>query len=173
MSKYIIDANVPILAATPVRDIPEDQFTCALNAMKFIHSFLQDSNSKLVLDDEWRVLSEYQNIEKRNTGRSIGMEFLSWVYQNRLKDVCDLLHLEEVSENVYAEYPPTEELREFDPPDRKYIALAYKHKEHPPIIEASDSKWWGIKGALREYGLQVNFIDEEYIKMKYEQKIEK
>ena len=79
--------------------------------------------------------------------------------------------LDEIAPNEYKEYPDDKQLKEFDPPDRKYIALAYKHSENPPIVEASDSKWWGIKDALEKQGIDVIFIDEDYIKKKFEQKI--
>lgn len=55
------------------------------------------------------------------------------------KDGQDFIHLDEIAPNEYKEYPDDKQLKEFDPPDRKYIALAYKHSENPPIVEASDS----------------------------------
>ena len=66
--------------------------------------------------------------------------------------------------------PDSEELRRFDPPDRKYIAVSYNHEEHPPIVEAADSKWWGIKEALHENDIEIVFADEEYIRKKYQEK---
>ncbi len=43
--------------------------------------------------------------------------------------------------------------------------------ERPPIVEASDSKWWGIKEEMVKHRMEIYFIDEDYIKKKYQQKI--
>ena len=51
-----------------------------------------------------------------------------------------------------------------------YIAVSYNHEEHPPIVEAADSKWWGIKEALHENDIEIVFADEEYIRKKYQEK---
>ena len=83
----------------------------------------------------------------------------------------DFIHLNKISENEYDPYPEDKDLREFDPPDRKYIALSYVHPENPPILEGTDSKWWGIREQLSKNGIPVIFVDEEYIKNKYERKI--
>ena len=76
-------------------------------------------------------------------------------------------HLNEVNENIYEHYPDNDELMKFDPPDRKFIALSYGYPEAVPIVEAADSKWWGIADILAQYDIEVIFIDEDYIKMKY------
>ena len=97
--------------------------------------------------------------------------FSIWAHQHAGKNVEDFISLRERAENEFEEYPDSEKLKIFDPPDRKYIALAYKHKEKPPIVEASDSKWWGIREELEKCGVAVRFIDEDYIKQKYLKKI--
>ena len=120
MGKYIIDANVVLLAGTPVKDIPSDQLLCAQKCIKFINNFVTKADNILVLDAEGRIMKEYRGLYS---------------------------------------------------PDRKYIALAFQHKEHPPIVEASDSKWWGIREEMERCGLNIRFIDETYIKEKYAQKM--
>ena len=42
---------------------------------------------------------------------------------------------------------------------------------HPIIGEASDSKWWGWKEALKNHGVHVEFLCEDYIRQKYIEKM--
>lgn len=171
MNKYIIDANVPLLAGTPVSKIPKDQLICARNCNKFISEVINNPDARLVLDDSGKILKEYRNAWKVGQDPNLATMFYRWAYQNMAREDGDFIHLEEIAPNEYKVYPDDAQLKEFDPPDRKYIALAYEHLENPPIVEASDSKWWGIKEILKKYNIDVIFIDEEYIKKKFEQKI--
>ncbi len=171
MSKYIIDANVALLAGTPVSRIPADQLVCARECMRFIRDFINNPESRLVLDDEGRILKEYRNANNVGEAPNLATMFSIWAHQHLAMESQDFIHLDEIAQNEYKEYPDDDQLKAFDPPDRKYIALAYKHPEKPPIVEASDSKWWGIKEALKKYKIELVFIDEEYIKKKFEQKI--
>lgn len=171
MSKYIIDANVALLAGTPVSKISVDQLRCAKECAGFIKNFIENPKSRLVLDDEGRILKEYRNARAIGSTPNLATMFCIWAHQHLAMEEQDFIHLNEIEQDQYREYPDDVQLKEFDPPDRKYIALAYKHSEKPPIVEASDSKWWGIKEALKSYGIDLIFIDEEYIKNKYVQKI--
>lgn len=171
MNKYIIDANVVLLSGAAVNNIPKDQVICARKCIKFMKKFMENSKSSLVLDAEGRILKEYRNAYLLGGSPNMAAMFCIWAHQHMPKNAEDFVSMVEVAENEFQSYPDSEKLKKFDPPDRKYIALAYNHKEKPPIVEASDSKWWGIKEALEENGLRVDFIDEDYIKEKYMQKI--
>ena len=54
-------------------------------------------------------------------------------------------------------------LNDFDPDDRKFIAVAVAHLEQPPILQAVDSQWWDFRDAFRRNGVTVKFICEEDI----------
>ena len=169
MSKYIIDANVILL--TDVSKIPTDQLKCAKKCVHFLQNFINDPDASIVLDAEGRVIKEYRRAFELNRDPNMASEFCKWVYQHMPKNPEDFLCLREKNENEFESYPDSEKLKEFDPPDRTYIALAYNHCERPPIVEASDSKWWGIKDELKKHAIDIRFIDEDYIKEKYMQKI--
>lgn len=171
MNRRIIDANVPMLAGTNPADMDPDQAGCAQKCVRYIKEFIEDVESRLVLDDEGRILKEYRNAETIREEPNLAKIFYLWAYQNQAADIEDFVHLDEKQNDEFDPYPADKELSEFDPPDRKYIALAYKHEKKPPIVEASDSKWWGIRDNLKKFGIDVEFIDEEYIKNKYKQKI--
>lgn len=169
MDKYIIDANVVLL--TNVSKIPKDQLICAQRCVRFLRDFMNNPDASLVLDAEGRILKEYRRAFDLESPPDMATSFCIWAYQHMSRNTEDFVNLKETKENEFESYPDSEKLKTFDPSDRKYIALAYNHCEKPPIVEGSDSKWWGIKEELRENGIEVHFIDEEYIKKKYTQKI--
>lgn len=171
--KYIVDANVPWLAGTPIDQIQDDQLDCALKCTKFIRNLLSStSKAKIVLDTDWKILKEYESAFKYSgTQPGLATRFYEWACQCYRSSLDDCIKLHETEPDMFEEYPKDELLATFDPPDRKYIALANAHPDKPPIVEGSDCKWWGIKNALNKNGIRVQFISEKYIKMKYQQKI--
>lgn len=44
-------------------------------------------------------------------------------------------------------------------------------RKKPPILQATDSKWWGWKDSLGEAGIKVKFLCPEFVKQKYGKKI--
>jgi hypothetical protein len=58
----------------------------------------------------------------------------------------------------YEEFPDHPGLADFDPSDRKFVAAANAHPDRPPILQATDSKWWGWSEALEACGLSVVFL---------------
>lgn len=67
----------------------------------------------------------------------------------------------------YDEFPDHDKLENFDKSDRKFVAAANAHKDKPPILQATDNKWWGWKDSLAEVGITVHFLCPEYTKIKY------
>ena len=80
-------------------------------------------------------------------------------------DRCDLVTITPIdgSENEFEEFPDDPALNDFDPDDRKFIAVAIAHLEKPPILQAVDSQWWDFRDALRRNGIIVEFICEDDI----------
>ncbi len=165
MNKAIIDANVMILAGTPVRSIPNDMLYCYEKCVDYIEQFMDDNNG-VFLDAQGEILKEYENSFRNNEYPNMSTEFLKWALVH-----AEFVALNEIEPNVYIPYPDNAKLKGFDPSDRKYIALAYKHPQKPDIIEGTDSKWWGIKQELADNGITLVFIDEEYISKKYRKKM--
>ncbi len=67
------------------------------------------------------------------------------------------------SENEFEEFPDDPALDDFDPDDRKFIAVTIAHPEKPPILQAVDSQWWDFRDAFRRNGVTVEFICEDDI----------
>ena len=79
---------------------------------------------------------------------------------------CDLVSITPVegSETDFEEFPKDPELENFDLDDRKFIAVAHKHPQKPPILQAVDSQWWEFRDALGENDVEVEFICEDDIR---------
>jgi len=96
---------------------------------------------------------------------------MKWVHDNRwsLPDS----HRVTITRNgdTYNEFPTHDDLNDFDKSDRKFVAAANAHAEKPPILQATDSKWWGWKDALKDVGITVHFLCPEYVEAKYAEKI--
>ncbi len=66
----------------------------------------------------------------------------------------------------YEEFPIHDGLVDFDKSDCKFVAASNAHKDKPPILQATDSKWWGWKDSLAEAGITVHFLCSKYAEAK-------
>lgn len=167
--KCILDTNVPVKASCSTVDYNEEELELIEECIDFIHKFINDSESKLVLDVDWEILNEYRrNIKKT----AMGKEFLKWVntYVGQADFIKDIIKLEKLGCD-YLAFPNDPDLEGFDLADRKFIALAMSHEEKPPIIQAADGKWLEYVKTLEEYGIHIEFLDKAYAKSKYKKKI--
>ena len=96
---------------------------------------------------------------------------MKWVHDNRWTfPDADRVPITRNGES-YDEFPDHAGLAHFDYSDRKFIAVSNAHPEKPPVLQATDSKWWGWKDALAEVGITVHFLCPEYAKAKYTEKM--
>ena len=162
----VVDTNVAVVANALSEQASED---CVETCAERLEEIMQDE-VKLAIDDDWQILGEYtQNL--RSTGNDVGDRFLRWVLRNwRNPERCDLVHITPIdgSENAFEEFPDDSALNDFDPDDRKFIAVAYAHSERPPILQAVDSQWWDFRDAFRRNGVTVEFICEDDIQRLHE-----
>ena len=157
----VVDTNVAVVANALSEQASED---CVETCAERLEEIMRDE-VKLVLDDNWQILAEYaQNLH--STGTDVGDRFLQRVLRNwRNPQRCDLIHITPVDglENAFEEFPDDPALSDFDPDDRKFIAVAIAHPERPPILQAVDSPWWDFRDAFRRNGVTVEFICEDNI----------
>ena len=95
---------------------------------------------------------------------------MKWVHDNRWS--LHASHRVSITKNndSYEEFPVHEGLDRFDRSDRKFVAAANAHPDKPPILQATDTKWWGWKNALAEVGISVDFICPLYVISKQTEK---
>jgi hypothetical protein len=58
-----------------------------------------------------------------------------------------------------------------DPSDRMFLAVAAAHPEHPPIVQATDSKWIGWEAELAKHGIAIEWLCREYAEGRFENKM--
>ena len=152
----VVDTNVVVVANGRSEQASSD---CVETCGERLEEIMR-GEAKLVLDNRWIILREYmQNL--RSNGADIGDRFLGWILANK-DQRCDLVSITPVdgSENEFEEFPDDPALNDFDPDDRKFIAVAVAHPEKPPILQAVDSQWWDFRYAFRRNGIIVEFICE-------------
>lgn len=155
----IVDTNVVVVANGRSEQASED---CVETCGERLEEIMR-GEVKLVIDNRWIILREYmQNL--RSNGADVGDRFLGWILANR-DERCDLVPITPIdgAENEFEEFPDNPALNDFDPDDRKFIAVAAAHSEKPPILQAVDSQWWDFRDAFRQNGVTVAFICEDDI----------
>jgi len=163
--KFVVDTNVPIVAnGRSEQASPECVSTCAVRLNELMRK------GKLVLDDGKRILKEYMaNLEYGGHRQAMpGDAFLKWVYINYSNpEKCELIQItpKDSDEIDFVEFPSDPELMNFDPTDKKFIAVALAHPEKPPILQAVDTQWWVMKEPLSRAGITIDFLCEKDIKL--------
>jgi len=170
--KCLLDTNVPKTAnlAIDPGSIPEELETCVWACLEAVEH-VTSGKGRLVIDAGSEIFTEYRNQLSMSGQPGVGDAFMKWVHDRRwgFPDQ-DRVAIRKKGDS-YHEFPKHEGLKNFDPSDRKFVAVANAHPEKPPILEATDSKWWGWKEALSEVGIQVRFLCPEYAERKYREKI--
>jgi hypothetical protein len=141
---------------------------CALRLQRIMRQ------GRIVLDDSFRILNEYQKKTQPRRGKGPGDAFVKWALRNNSnKKYCDQVNLQVHAERIYSSFPDDSKLIDFDLEDRKFVAVAVVHPKHPPIYEAADSKWLDWAPVLKGYGILVEFICKDDIKRFHEHKFGK
>ena len=168
--KIIMDTNVAAKAATPQEECKPEEWDMQERCIEFIREFTKNTDSQLVLDFDYEIIKEYRNRIPNDT--SIGKIFWHWFncYIGKIP-FENMVKLEKDDDGNYVMFPLEKRTEEFDRSDRKFVALARTHNEHPPIIEAADGKWLGFKDVFGEYGVHIEFLDNDYAKMMYDRKV--
>lgn len=171
-SKYILDTNVPVTANLAIDlDAIQDADTlhCVLRCIEAVEHVMKHGG--LVLDAGGEIFDEYRSNLSLVGQPGVGDRFMKWVHLNRWSfPEGDRIPLKKI-DSFYVDFPQVPGLDEFDPSDRKFVALAYVHPAKPHILQATDSKWWGWKEALKTAGITVHFLCPECIEQKYREKL--
>jgi predicted nucleic acid-binding protein len=159
MTEVVVDTNVLLVASQRHENVSP---LCVQSCVeRLLH--IQGAE-RVVIDDAFRILREYQNKLDANKGKGAGEAFLKWLLQNQanLKRV-QRVPLTERAQDDYAEFPDPALASGFDPPDRKFVAVAHAHPNKPAVLQATDSKWLRWHDRLRSHGIRVEFLCPEDI----------
>ncbi len=150
----VIDTNVLLVANGQHQGVGP---ACVVTCANRLRAVMKDG--RIAIDDGYRIIREYQNKTKAGGGPRPGDAFLAWVLRNNFNPKhCDQLPLVEHADRGFESFPDDSRLAKFDPPDRKFVAVAAAHTLKPPVLQAADSKWLGWAPALKEHEIEVEFL---------------
>ena len=159
--RVIVDTNVPKVA-NGQREAPHATPQCIATCTDWIHNIL--TQYVLVLDDNWHILGEYSRQLRSKGHPGVGDAFLKWVLTNQCNpNHCKQVHITKDVHRGYAEFPNDLDLGSFDSSDRKFVAVARSHPDHPPILNAVDADWWDYRGALERHGIRIEFLCPDHM----------
>jgi len=167
----LVDTNVPKTANLATRPDPGSDLShaCVLACIKAVEHVIKTRG--LIIDTGDEIFDEYRQQLSMKGQPGVGDRFMKWVHDNRwnLHDSQRVI----ITKNgdSYDEFPKNADLNDFDISDRKFVAVANGHRDKPPILQSTDSKWWGWKDALGSVGIAVQFLCPEYVETKYVDKM--
>lgn len=165
----IVDTNVILVANDQHGDVSPD---CVANCALRLQTIM--AKQRIALDVAFEILREYQNKTSPKTSNRPGDAFVKWALQNNANPKkCDLVKLTPHDERGYDSFPADDKLADFDPPDRKFVAVSAAHEDHPPILQAADSKWINWESALKDHGISVEFLCSDDIQRFHDKKFPK
>lgn len=154
MPAAVIDTNVLLVANGSHPDVSD---ACRAECVRRL--LAQKKSGVTVIDDGYRILSEYQSKTRPNQPKGVGDAFLKWLLQNQGNPArVHPVAITEMREDEFAEFPDAALQPNFDAPDRKFAAVAHAHRDKPPIWQAADCKWLDWWAALEAKGVHVEFL---------------
>ena len=169
--KAIVDTNVLLVADRQHADISAE---CVIACVDRLVALKE--TGVVVIDDEYHLLEEYLHKIDVTRGKQAGAVFLKWLINNKTNPQhVEQVHITQTGENRFNEFPADPALKDFDPSDRKFVAVANAYPDQdkkPPIWQAADSKWLDWWPALQKHKIRVDFLNEcrEDIRRFYRQK---
>lgn len=163
MNAAVIDTNVLLVANGSHADVsPACRKACIERLQQ------HKTAGVVVIDDGYRILREYQNKTRPNRPKGVGDAFLKWLLQQAGNAArVHRVPLTEIAKDEFEEFPDPTLQSAFDPPDRKFAAVAHAHPDKPPIWQAADCKWLNWQGRLLAKGVRVDLLCPDDIARHY------
>lgn len=167
--RCVIDTNVAVTANGVNEQASAD---CVYKSAYALQEVMRAGH--VFIDDKGLIVQEYARNLNRKGEPGPGDRFFKWLLTVEWGG-AQVSHVpitpKAGDEEDYEELPAPSQGTRYDPSDRKFLAVAAAHPEHPPILQAFDSKWWGWREALAAIGVKVCFLCPKEIAEKYEQKM--
>jgi hypothetical protein len=170
--KCLVDTNVPKTANLAIQPDPDSDVShaCVMACIEAVEHVIKKGG--LIIDAGDEIFDEYRQQLSMKGQPGMGDTFMKWVNDHRYNpEYCSRVTIT-INGDSYQEFPTHDALNDFDRSDRKFVAVANAHADKPPILQATDSKWWGWKDALAEVGITVQFLCPGYVEAKYLEKME-
>lgn len=167
-TRCVVDTNVPVVANRKHADASD---ACVAACARALYDVTRSGH--LFIDALDLIKTEYARHLNWKGEPGPGDAFMRWLYTNEWGgDVVTRVAItpKPFDETDFVELQAPPPGVSFDPSDRKFLAVAAAHPEHPPLLEAVDCRWWGWQGALAEMGLAVAFVSPVEIEAKFRSK---
>jgi hypothetical protein len=161
MPTFVVDTNVPMGANGKSHADP----ACVIACIDVLSAIVADG--VVVLDDAMRILTEYMDHLSLSGEPGVGDEFMKWVWTVQADETrCERVPLTSNYENGmenFAEFPDDPGLADFDPSDRKFVAVASASLRAPTVLNALDTDWAESHDALVRNGLTIRFLCPQHV----------
>lgn len=158
MTAYIVDTNVPIVANENSQQASPE---CVTACIEMLETVVENTTS---IDDGMLVLTEYMNNLSLAGQPGAGDFFMKWIHENQaVNDRVERVSITPTNTDSpsFEEFPDDPDLANFDLSDRKFVAVARESELDPVVLNAVDSDWWDDRIALKNNGVQVQFLCPE------------
>lgn len=169
--RCVVDTNVAMTAngandgAAPA---------CVAESAKALQAVM--GRGHVFIDDGGQIVAEYRANLSAKGQPGPGDAFLKWLLTHEwagAKVTRVKISPMKDDDESFSELPKPARGSTYDPSDRKFLAVAAAHPEHPPILQAFDSKWWGWQAELEKVGVTIHFLCAPEIAEKYREKMVK
>lgn len=164
--RVILDTNVLLVANHKHQDASEECIEVCVEALNDVKS-----SGKVVIDDQYLLLEEYQHKTNSKSPKGVGDVFLKWLLQNQANsEKVVKVPVTSLAGDRFEEFPDNELQERFDPPDRKFIAVAAADEGRSTILQAADCKWLDWWQTLSQHKIKVDFICPDDVCRFYDKK---
>ncbi len=152
MTFVIIETNVAVVANGQNLDVVE---SCIDACKMFLIRAMRDHVTLLDANEE--ILHEYLGAISRQKPHGLGARFLIEALRQRYnEDRFRQIDLPKTDSGEFVDFPDDPQLANFDPSDRKFVALA--QRTGTAVTNAIDSDWTNFIASLRANGIEVTFL---------------
>lgn len=132
------------------------------------------ASGHVFIDDAGRIVAEYRANLRAKGQPGPGDAFLKWLLDHEWGGrKVTRVRITEVAGDPesFVELPAPKDGTSYDRSDRKFLAVAAAHEEHPQILQSFDSKWWGWRAALAQCKVAIHFLCPTEIAAKHRDKM--
>lgn len=164
--RRVVDTNVPV-TANGTNDAASSR--CAAACARVLQRIMREGH--LFVDAGGAIVEEYRHNLSAFRDPRAGNAFMKWVLTNEWNParVTRVAVTPAGDDQGFQELPIPPDGVHYDRSDRVFLAVAAAHPEHPKIVQALDSKWWGWQDALKTAGVTIHFVCAAEIEAKYKE----
>jgi hypothetical protein len=153
MTFGVVDTNVAIVANGHDTHVGE---RCQLACVRCLQELVR--RGVIVLDRLGLIFEEYRTYLRPSGQPGVGDAFLRHLFDHQYDPAkCELVEVTPLvgCARGFQEFPDDQALADFDPSDRKFVAVARASLRNPVIFNATDSDWGEFEEILTRHGVQV------------------